>query len=144
MVNRPSASSLTGPAWRPEQWVHLAARLGIPARPVRRRVRWDASPGAPARGAVKSRPEEEDVLSHRVTVVGERWFGTVEPALGERALRLARAAGVQLLAVHFSRRDARGELITADLVPPLEGPAADAVAELLLAGKGASARGAAA
>lgn len=135
VVNRPSACSLVGPAWRPEQWVRIAARLRIPVHPVRRRVRPPAEPSS----------DQETILSQRVTVVGERWFGEVDPILGARAVRLARAAGVELLTAHFTRRGPAGRLITADLMPELaDGAVADAVAELLLGGRRRASRGVAA
>ncbi len=71
-----------------------------------------------------------------MVVVGDRWFGRVDPVLGERAVRLARAVAVELLGVHFTRADAAGLLITAELMPELSDPAVvDAVADLLLTGR---------
>ena len=37
VLNRPTATGLSGPNWRRERWVAVAAQLGIPARSVRRR-----------------------------------------------------------------------------------------------------------
>ena len=36
VLNRPTPSGLCGPGWRIEQWIHLAAGLGIPVKSVRR------------------------------------------------------------------------------------------------------------
>jgi hypothetical protein len=124
VVNRPTATTLIGPSWRPEQWVHAAAGLRIPARPVRRHV--DLS--APSRPAGAEEPRFVTV-----TVVGERSFGPAHPLLGEHARRLAAAAGVELLAVHFSGPERDAELLSADLLPPLDQDAVcDALLDLLL------------
>lgn len=135
VVNRPTATTLIGPSWRPEQWVHAAARLRIPARPVRRRVSLSA-PSRPA-GA-------EEARFATVTVVGERSFGATHPLLGEHARRLAAAAGVELLAVHFSGPERDAELLSADLLPSLDdGAVCDALLDLLLGGRVPSRAGAA-
>jgi hypothetical protein len=38
VLNRPRGTSLCGPNWRPEQWTHAAAMIGIPVEPVRRQI----------------------------------------------------------------------------------------------------------
>lgn len=123
VVNRPTATTLFGPAWRPEQWVHAAARLGIHVRPVLRRTGTDpAGPKLP-----NHRP------SSVVTVVGERYFGAVDPFLGQQARRLARAAGVDLLAVHFEGPERGAALLSADIMADLStAEIADAVLANLL------------
>lgn len=128
VVNRPTATSLIGPSWRPEQWVHAAARLGIPARPVRRRV---VPAGAGTGPAVEAAPHAT------VTVAGDRCFGDVHPALASHARRLAAAAGVTLLAVHFGGGDRDAPLLSADLLPDLtDDGVIDAVLACLLARRG--------
>jgi hypothetical protein len=123
VLNRPSPSSLLGPSWRPEQWVQAAARVGIPVRTVERKVRF-GSPGEAA-GSPADGP-----APWRVTIVGDRWFGPVDPALAAHARRLADAAGVDLLGATFDRPDPDARLIGADLWPDL---AADEVADAALA-----------
>lgn len=124
VLNRPTATSLAGPSWRPEQWVHAAARLGTPVRPVRRRVRL----------AGGSAPAEHPAEAVGVTVVGRRCFGDVHPALATRARRLAAAAGVGLLAVHFEGSGRGARLLSADPFPDLTpDDVADAVRGCLLA-----------
>jgi hypothetical protein len=125
VVNRPSAASLIGPNWRPEQWVHAAAGLGIPVRPVRRLVR--------LAGAAEPPPAPQEAPYTTVTVVGEAVFGAADPALARHARRLAAAAGVELLAVHWNGPEGDAKLLSADLLPPLgDGAVADALLALLL------------
>lgn len=132
VLNRPSATSLTGPSWRPEQWVHAAAHCGIPVRPVRRCV---------ARG--DGRPPPAGQGEHAtVTVVGGGAIGAVDPILADWACRLAAAAGVGLLAAHFSGRGREAALLSADLLPDFDGgEIADAILEYLLAGRHAPTAG---
>lgn len=126
VINRPSAGSLIGPAWRPEQWVHAAARLGIPVRPVRRHVvrHNDAASSLPVKASHTT-----------VTVVGEGSFGDAHPLLMGHALRLAAATGVALLDVHFSGSSDNAELLWADpLADVSRADKADAVLDHLLDG----------
>jgi hypothetical protein len=122
VLNRPSTTCLAGPDWAPERWVHLAARIGIPARTVRRRTA----------GAVEPQCESQDDPSDdrrvTVTVVGERGFGTRDRRLVTAARRLATVAGADLLAVHFARRRTETLLVSADPWPDVSSPeVADAV-----------------
>ena len=123
VVNRPTATSLFGPAWRPEQWVHAAAGLGIPVQRVQRQARLPGSaPEPPA-----------DTPTTLVTVVGGRTFGNCHPRLGQWARRLAAFAGVELLAVHFDSPAAGALMLSAELAPDLEAPdIADALLDYLL------------
>lgn len=126
VVNRPTAASLTGPSWRPEQWVHVAAGLGIRVRPIRRLARLSAEVS----------PKNQEPPPSTVTVVGEDSFGEVDPVLKTQARRLAAAAGVGLLAVHFSGPERGAELISADPLPDLgDGAVADALLDLLLSAR---------
>jgi hypothetical protein len=103
VLNRPTASCLAGPNWRAEQWTLAAARLGIPTQ-TRHCI-----PGR----HVDSSFEE----AYEITAVGEQCFGCQDPTLRTNALRLARAAGVDLLSVRFSRDD--GRFLSANVWPPL-------------------------
>ena len=79
VVNRPTAECLSGPAWSPEQWLQVAAGVGL------------------AVGSQKGLPAPECV-----TVVGRRCFGsTFDGAMG-RVRKLADAAGMDLLDVHLT------------------------------------------
>ena len=109
VLNRPTAGSLCGPSWRQEQWLGTAARLGIPILPLRR----TSSVEAP------SPPPVMQPGATTVTVVGDTCLGAPNPALAENARRLAGAAGVSLLAVHFSDPGPRGRLVSAHPLPEL-------------------------
>src|SRR5215831_16423869 len=95
LVNRPTPQCLSGPMWRPEQWVVAANSLGIPARPVvRRAVRENA--GAAGDGLAPA--------ATTITIVGRRHIGEGDKALVRQAHALAEAACVDLLAVQFDGR----------------------------------------
>jgi hypothetical protein len=104
VVNRPSPLCLTGPGWAHAQWLHAAEELGI--RVARRPC-----------GALT-----------RVTVVGDMCVDAAAACLAEPALRVAAAAGVHLLDVHFDQRGER--LVKIDIWPDL---ARAEVADALLA-----------
>ena len=119
VLNRPTPGCLSGANWSSAQWVHQAARLGIPVRPYRAFV--------PGRVDGPS-----DVPAIEVTVVGDRCFGAPDAEVASRARALARAAGVQLVSVQFA--DARERVfLGANLLPAVADPAiVDAVRDLLL------------
>jgi hypothetical protein len=121
MLNRPVPTCLSGPGWCREQWVRTAARLGIPARPVRWRV-----------GASAEAPE----AVFTATVVGDRCLGAADRASAAWALRLARVAGVDLLAASFGEAEAGFELLGADPWADVSSPeVADAILEYLGEGR---------
>ena len=123
VLNRPSATSLSGPGWCREEWVQMAARLGIPARPAR----WSLDPPGAA-------PEDEPAFT--ATVVGGRCLGAPDRVIGQRALRLARAAGVDLLAARFGETNGDVELLDADpWADVCEPEVADAILEYLGEGR---------
>jgi hypothetical protein len=111
IMNRPTPGCLMGPAWHPAQWVHAASALGIPARPVCRRVR---------RAAEAARTSSEELTA--VTVVGEAHFGEADPILGEYSRRLAKAAGVDLLTTYFTGRGSHARLVAAELMVDIAHP----------------------
>ncbi len=120
VLNRPTPTGLGGPNWWPEQWVYAAARLGLPVRLVRRRSALSTNIA----------PEVADPHPVTVTVVGERCFGSVDEALAAQAQRLARAVGVDLLAVRFSGDEPGADFLDADLWPDVSSPEiADAILE---------------
>lgn len=125
VLNRPTPGCLMGPDWRQEQWVHMAARLGMPVRPIRRRA------------GVAGDAEAEDLAINpvTVTVVGARCFGGVDGSLMVQAQRLADAAHVDLLAVHFDGPEAGARFLSADLWPDVTAPeVAGAILEYLTRG----------
>lgn len=123
VLNRPSAGSLLGPTWRPEQWIRAAAKIGIPVRPIRRDVRLN-TPCEP----------EPDIAVH-LTLIGDRVFGAADPSLAAWALSLARAAGVGMLSLGFVRHASGFALASIDPMPALDNQERmDAAREFLLAG----------
>jgi hypothetical protein len=114
VVNRPTATCLSGPYWRPEQWVHFAAKVGLPVVEQVKRVKpGERSHSAPVEGTA------------RVMLIGDRCVGEVHPRLGRYAGKLARACGVAFLAVDFTHpgRDARfcGADLWPTVTPPMAG-----------------------
>ena len=125
VLNRPTAACLAGPNWRPEEWAHRAARLGIPVRPVERRSAFGTEPAPPP-------PAAPQVT---VTVVGPRCLGATDETLRRHARRLAAHAGVELLDVFFDADDARARFVGVSLWPDIGSPdIADAMLEHLKGG----------
>jgi hypothetical protein len=124
VLNRPTAACLGGPGWSAEQWLQLAARLGIAVRP--RHIRLAA--GSSTDAAVQPRPRMT------VTVIGARGFGSAPASAMDQAQRLADAADVGLLDVHFDTTRAGLRFVGVDPWPDVSRPAvADALREQLLA-----------
>jgi hypothetical protein len=107
VVNRPSADCLGGPGWGTEQWLHVAAGVGLAVQPRR---------------AVK--PRRSDA---RVTVIGRRTFGS--QSAGNAARRLAEAAGTDLLDVYFDSHPGEPRVVAVNPWPDVSRPE---VAEALL------------
>ena len=125
VLNRPTPTCLSGPYWRREKWISVAAQAGISVQPLRRHA---ALPSSSAEG-------ETLPVATSVTVIGNRVFGEVEPGLQRQALCLARLAEVELLAVHFSSPERGAHFVSADVFPNLsDDRLADAVLEYLRAG----------
>ena len=121
VLNRPTPGCLAGPAWRPEQWTHAAAGLGIPTLPITRSEDVTGQVDADA-GAGR--------LS--VTVVSGRPVGAPPELLVDRALRLAAAAGVDLLTAVFTHEE-EPRLIGASPWPDIGDDAvADAIRNVLI------------
>jgi hypothetical protein len=110
ILNRPTPTCLSGPGWRQEQWIHLAAQLGIPVDPVHRYAKLG-----------------EELLSETgpepgktVTVVGKRCFNALDETQAVHAQRLTAAAGVGLLALHFKiSNNGSSSLRSVDLWPEI-------------------------
>jgi hypothetical protein len=122
VLNRPTPTCLSGPAWRREQWVYFAARLGIPVCPVHRdtRLSADAAIG------------ESLQLDSTITVVAGNCFGASDKIVAGYVRQLAGAAGVDLLAAHFARVNEECKLASADLWPDVTLPGvADAILDCL-------------
>jgi hypothetical protein len=121
ILNRPSSNSLSGPWWRHEQWVHTAARLGIPITTTRRQAVFSRL--QPDRG----HPPSD---SCTVTIIGQQYVGSVHQALAKQARSLADAAGVDLLAVQFSGPEPGSAFVRANPWPNI---GSDDVADAILA-----------
>jgi hypothetical protein len=102
VINRPTPNCLLGPAWRIEEWVLTAARLGIPIFRVERRS---------DRRTSASIDRLQDARS--ITVVDNLVLGTDEELIG-RATCLARAANVTFATFYFNS-SANAELMAVSL-----------------------------
>jgi hypothetical protein len=107
VLNRPVPGSLAGPCWRPEQWATVAARAELRVRSDSRSVRL----GHPE----SLRPTADGVTT--VTVVGRRCISAAHETLTRQARRLADAAEIDLLSVHFSGADEDAWFVGADTFP---------------------------
>jgi hypothetical protein len=131
VINRPATNSLMGAPHASEGWAALAARAGL-------RLPWTRR--------VFPSPAEivwpTDAVT--VSVLGDRCFGDVDPALAAQACRLGAAAGVELLAVMFSHPRADAAFLGAHLWPDVASAALAAalLARLVRAAPGATEAGA--
>jgi hypothetical protein len=92
VVNRPTTTSLCGPAWDTLHWKCAAARIGVP---------WsDADDASDA---------------HEVVVCGERCVFAHDAREAAMATALARAAGTELLGVRFQRDKISGVTVAPSL-----------------------------
>jgi hypothetical protein len=109
VINRPTPNSLMGAPHAGEGWVAIAARAGL-------RLPWThrvfPAPPEPAW------PPEAVTVS----ILGDRCFGDVDPALADQTRRLAAAANVELLAVTFSHAAAGATFLGAHLWPDVSQP----------------------
>ena len=126
VLNRPTPVCLTGPGWRREQWVYVAARLGIPVETVAWRL--DRAAGVPEK-------ENSSAPGMTVTMVGSRCLGSADGTLVSYVRRLSRAAGVEMLSVDFRETETGFRLYNArsswaDISSP---EVADAILEYFLA-----------
>jgi hypothetical protein len=120
VLNRPSPGCLSGPGWTEQQWNHAAALAGARVRSLR--------VASGATGAVATDPEE----TLAVTVAGSNCLGTARADMASIARRLAAAAEVALLAVHFEPDSDPPVFLRADPFPALSNtPIADAVLTML-------------
>jgi hypothetical protein len=115
----------------PLRWATLARRCGIDTPPE--------GLATVTRLLARRAMSTEGLSSERtdVTVVGERVFGAGSPMHARQCRRLARAAGCELLRLHFSEGPQR-QLLATDPFPMLSGAVAEAVARLLCERAGAA------
>ena len=114
VINRPTALSLSGPNWRPEQWVHTVALLGIPVSPIKK----SCSLTENERSVTTATCFHKEV--EKVTVVGKEYFGDVEEAIGDQATKLAYVSGTELLEVQFSGSKDGSCFLSANTCPDLD------------------------
>lgn len=127
VLNQPTPMCLSGPSWRPQEWLRAAASSGLRVRPGR----WEV----PATGADRPDAGQWPGPVIDVTVVGGRCFGADgQPAA--RACQLAAAAGVELLGVRFGDGDGEPCFLSATTWPDVSpGVVADAVRDRLVGGR---------
>lgn len=119
VLNRPTATGLMGPNWRSQQWVYVAAQLGIPVYPLRQSSR---------ELTIEVLQPEPPIANVTVTIVGNQSFGTTDALLIHYARRLAEASQVELLAVNFTMDISGIRFLGVDLCPDVSSPElADAI-----------------
>jgi hypothetical protein len=106
VLNRPTPTSLMGRNLSRERWLLLAARAGLTL----------ARSGPLATDAQRAR------ATAALTVVGDRWVGTLSPVLGNQAVRLAALAGMQLCTVRFDGAGPGAAFVDAELFTDLADP----------------------
>jgi len=125
VLNPPSPLSLSGPAWRTEEWLMKAAARGIPVRTM-------------LRGSEPSRPTQRPLDASKlqtVTVVGRQSFDAKDTSTARHAQALAHLAGVELLSAVFESTEDGPALVNASTYPRINDEIADAVLRLLLSRK---------
>lgn len=88
VLGKPTATSLAGPELRQEEWVHLAARNGVPIHPIRRSSRHNNG-------------EQEKPILNAVTVVDDSCIHAPTETVAQYARVMARAANARLLTTYF-------------------------------------------
>jgi hypothetical protein len=120
IVNRPTATSLGGPSWRPPQWRAAALRAGLaPA---------GAPPGTGAPAAITT-----VLVIGQTALSGPAAADTAPSGLAAMALALAREAGTDLLEVAFATAPGGARFVRATPWPDVTAPRAVAALRDLLA-----------
>lgn len=115
VLNRPTVGSLIGAAYSYERWLSLASKVGLSLNCVHKTY------------PPQNKKDWPSVIP--VTVIGEHWFGDVEDALGQQAVKLAQAVPIDLLTVMFDGTDTAASFVSADPMIDIEQPQ---IAEALL------------
>ena len=116
VCNEPGTASLAGPAWHPMRWRWFANQLGVPAVP-------GSFPTQETAGDARFKRDRLSVL-----VAGDQVIGTGDPAVVRDSLRIARALGCGLLALHFAK-DRDWLLESAESCPELDATSASMLVE---------------
>ncbi len=122
VLGRPTSTSLSGPALRPEQWLHAAAEAGVPVRAARRSTRHT------------NRLPETPVVTAVVTVVGNDALGAQTNVLADRALAVARIGNARLLTAYFEGSPDNPVLVHANTWVDLDNPAIESAVLSILCG----------
>jgi hypothetical protein len=131
VINRPTATSLSGPGWRPPTWHLVARRLGLVPSPWR----WNVGSQRP----LYQDPPDAGAFPHdhadvvEVTVVGGHCLGDRADEVAGQATALARAAQAEALRVRFDCSGGRPRFRWAEPWVDVSDPlVADALLERLL------------
>lgn len=92
ILNRPTATSLSGPNWSPERWIFEAGRLGIPVTARTHTV--------PPKAMEQTSSDSKGPMQY-VRVINGRIQSDAGPALGRLSTQLAQMAGVDYLETRF-------------------------------------------
>jgi len=111
LINPPTGSSLSGPAWEQERWAMLAHRVGVPFVSTRLKVPADRD----------RLPEVNPQHRRRVVIVGEELVtgGECPGELVTAARTLVSAAGIYCGAVHFDISEPHARVLSVDCWPEL-------------------------
>ena len=121
VLNRATPTSLMGASWRPEQWNYLAGQLDVPVYAIRRTI-------SKTGGNTPQYLHPRSLQTCKLTVIGTMSLEIATPSIIEYARRIARAAGVQFLPLHFDSPERGGKFVYADLLPDvIEDEVADAI-----------------
>jgi hypothetical protein len=106
VVNRPTPDCLSGPNWRPEQWMHASFEAGIRTKKSKR----------------SDRALPQEIETHQLTFVtvlaGKCLEDTSEGCL-PGVLILARLANVTFLRVYFTQESGQSFFYRAEVMPDL-------------------------
>jgi hypothetical protein len=113
VLNRPSASCLTGPGWSREQWNSAALEAGMRVDPIRR-----LSSLSLAAGLNGKSPNDPKQVS--LTIAGGVCVGCADTTLAEQAINLSRVAKTDFLTVRFSSAEPTASFVGVNVFPNIE------------------------
>jgi hypothetical protein len=107
VLNRPTANNLTGPDWRPEQWVQACRKVGIPTNKTHRN----------SRVSITTEASGDSYLS--LSAIGNTCVAGKTAPYAAHVIALARLAGVTFLTVTFVERQGSKFFHSTQLAPDL-------------------------
>jgi hypothetical protein len=117
-LNRPSASSLTGPGWGREAWNSAASRAGMRINPIRRQSSLaDVKLASATAGNPQAQGPGDAIV---LTVVGDSCLGDADETLKRQALRLAEIAQMNFVNIKFSSGAADAVFAGVDIFPDID------------------------